>query len=622
MSLAPGRPAQPVFQRSSSGDNLANLGFSTVQRPSTANFLTSTNVGRKSYAPVTSTPANPLQLQESTQRRSSVYSARPSAVSGPVGHQSFFATAPLPANKPVDPRRLKTAGVRAQMSSDITEFLSQRNFELDTKHTLTHTSMTSPTMNDVKYIFQFLYNRIDPAYRFLNRGLDQEVHPLLKQLRYPYIQDISKSALSAPGSSNIWPIMLGLFHWMMQLAKMMESYSTGGYDEACIEAGYDVAPDRITFQFLSDAYKEWLSIEDDDDDDEEAKRRIQPHVEAMAAKFDQANEANLEQMKMLEAEAKALQDQIDELSKTAPKLAKLDETTKIFEEDKKKFEAYNQQMEGKVEKYSHKVELLQQEIEKSDQEMKEAEVDRNELQRKVEEQGISVQEIDWMNTERERLQKNIETATTRLDEAKDRTSKKESETGSKLEELETAAGKFNSLGYEVCIIPSTAQNAHGYEYELQLAVNQGPTFSTSQLGASNQHNQETDRLLSDATNGYQPQHLLRKDLKGELKKALQSLRKEISERRTAAMEEDYVKMDMLEKTKEALDDKAAELETLGHRLRAAQEEFDNMKELTNAQNMASDAQIEKMENKLSKMRAGVSESVQLMEQREMNTNLE
>lgn len=507
------------------------------------------------------------------------------------------------------------------MSSEISEFLSQRNFELETKHNLTHTTMTQPTMNDFKFIFQFLYNRVDPAYRF-QKGLDQEVHPLLKQLRYPYIGDISKSALSAPGSSSTWPTMIGLFHWMMQLAKMMESYSTGVYDEACIEAGYDVAPDRITFQFLSDAYREWLSIEDDDDDDEEAKRKIQPHVEAMAAKFDQANEANLEQVRMLEAEAKALQEQIDELAKTAPMLAKLDETTKIFEEDKKKFEAYNQQMEGKVEKYSHRVELLNQETEKCDQEMKEAEADRKELQRKVDEQGISVHDIDWMNTERDRLQKNIETATTRLEEAKERTSKKEFDAGGKLEELESSVQRFNSLGYEVGVIPSTAQNAHGYEYELRLTLNQGPTFSGSQLGASSQHLQEADRLLADVNNGYLPQNLLQKDLKGELKKGLQNVRKEISERRTVALEEDYAKMDMLEKTKEALDDKHSELDTLGHRLRATQEEFENMKELTNAQNMASDAQIEKMENKLSRMRAGVSESVQLMEQREMNTNLE
>jgi SMC interacting uncharacterized protein involved in chromosome segregation len=40
------------------------------------------------------------------------------------------------------------------------------------------------------------------------------------------------------------------------------------------------------------------------------------------------------------------------------------------------------------------------------------------------------------------------------------------------------------------------------------------------------------------------------------------------------------------------------------------------------QKLASDAQIEKMEKELAKMRASLTESVQLMEQREMNTNIE
>lgn len=38
--------------------------------------------------------------------------------------------------------------------------------------------------------------------------------------------------------------------------------------------------------------------------------------------------------------------------------------------------------------------------------------------------------------------------------------------------------------------------------------------------------------------------------------------------------------------------------------------------------MTSDAQIERMEKELSKLRAGMTESVQMMEQREINTNLE
>ncbi|KAK3712946.1 kinetochore-associated Ndc80 complex subunit ndc80 [Vermiconidia calcicola] len=619
MSLAPGRPSQPVFQRSSSGDNLAVLGFSTVQRPSTANFL-GTMTGRKSYAPITSTPANQMQLsQESTQRRSSVYSARPSAGFGPAGHMSFFATAPPQNGVPTDPRRLRDASTRQQMGQELMEFLTHRNFEMEMKHSLSHKTMTSPTQKDFNTMFQFLYHCIDPAYKF-QKTIDAEVPPLLKQLRYPYEKNITKSQLAAVGGNN-WSTFLGLLHWMMQLCKMMEAYTTGGYDEACIEAGYDVTADRITFQFLSDAYKEWLSIEDDDDDEEEAKRRIEPHVEAMAARFDQANQSNLEQIKALEAESKALQEQIDELSKSAPKLAKLDETIKVLEEDRVKFENYNQSMESKVEKYHHRADLLQQEIEKCEQEMREAEDDRNELQRRVDEQGISVQDIDRMNNERERLQRGVEATTQRLEEAKDRTSKKEAETGGKLDELESFVQKYNSLGYQIGIIPATAENAYGYDYELRLSVNQGPNFSASQLGASSQQMMESDRLLADANNGYQPYHLLQSDLKAA-KKALQDLRKAISERRNAALEDDMAKMDMLDKTKEALDDKYAEMDALGHRMRAAQEEFEKTKEITNAQKMASDAQIERMEKELGRMRAGLTESVQLMEQREMGTNLE
>lgn len=45
-------------------------------------------------------------------------------------------------------------------------------------------------------------------------------------------------------------------------------------------------------------------------------------------------------------------------------------------------------------------------------------------------------------------------------------------------------------------------------------------------------------------------------------------------------------------------------------------------QVTSTQKVASDSQIEKMEKELAKMRAGLDESVQLMEQREMNTNIQ
>ncbi|KAK5690961.1 kinetochore-associated Ndc80 complex subunit ndc80 [Elasticomyces elasticus] len=608
MSLAPNRPAQPVFQRSSSGTNLAEMGgFSTVQRPSTANFLAST--GRKSYAPVTSTPApHPMQnLGDSTQRRSSVYTARQSQAGfGPQTRQSFFSTAPPPPLNaaPIDPRRLKDSPTRQQMGTELLEFLSQRNFELETKHTLSHKSVTNPIQKDFDTMFQFLYHCIDPSYRF-QKKMDVEVPPLLKQLRYPFEKHISKSGLGAVGGNN-WPVFLGLLHWIMGLAKMMEQYSTGVYDDACIEAGYDVSADRITFTFLGDAYREWLSMDEEDESEEEAQRRLQPHVDAMARKFEEGNRANLEQVAMLEAEGKELERQIEELSRSAPKLAKLDETIKILEEDRAKFEAYNASMETKVEKYLHRAEVLREEMEKYELELQEAEQERGELQRRVDEQGLSIQDIDRMNGERERLQKGVETTSARLEEAKDRTSKKEAETGGKLEELEGVVEGYNGIGWKVGIIPSTASNAAGEESELRLRVNKGPDFSASQSVMQSQQ-ESSDRLLKDAGTGYQGRDLLGETDLRALKALLHGLRKSVSDRRTTLQEADLASLDLLDKTREALDDKNAELESLSHRVRLAQEEFEGLRESAGARAMGEEGKIEGLERELGRLRRGLGE---------------
>ena len=80
--------------------------------------------------------------------------------------------------------------------------------------------------------------------------------------------------------------------------------------------------------------------------------------------------------------------------------------------------------------------------------------------------------------------------------------------------------------------------------------------------------------------------------------------------------------DLLDGIKEAIEDRRSAVEALNHRVRAAEEEYEKTKEITTAQKLASDAQIEKMEKELSRMRAGLSDSVQVLEQREINTTIE
>lgn len=535
------------------------------------------------------------------------------------GHQSFFTQVPTVAGVPRDPRPLRDRSFQARIGQELLEYLTQNNFELEMKHSLGQNTLRSPTQKDFNYIFQWLYHRIDPGYRF-QRGMDAEVPPILKQLRYPYEKGITKSQITAVGGQN-WPTFLAMLHWLMQLAQMMDRFIMGEYDDACAEAGVDVSGDRIIFRFLTGAYHDWLQGGEDEDDDT-AGQRLVPHVEAMAEEFERGNEKYVQEMQVLEAENRSLRDQIEEVEKHAPDMAKLDKHFRILEDDKRKFEDYIQNVQGKIEKYEMRIKFLDEEVKKTDTDLQNADEERSSLQASVDQQGITIQDIDRMNTERDRLQKSLEDTMSRLEEGNARVMEKESEASQKLEDLEEIVKLYNTLGYQASLIPSTAVNAKDVDYELSLNVNEN-SFSASQIGGPpNRISTEGDRLLAEPFTGYHPAHLLNLDLRGIVRSSLQALRKEINERRKNAIDDDLERRNLLDNIKEAMDEKRSEVEALEHKRRAAEEEFERTKEITTTQKLASDAQIEKMEKELAKMRATLSESVQLMEQREMNTNIE
>ena len=493
------------------------------------------------------------------------------------------------------------------------------------KRSLTQKSMVSPTQKDFEAIFQWLYRRIDPAYRFM-KNIDVEGPFVLKQLHYPYANSFSKSQWGAVGGQN-WSTFLGMLHWIMQLAQMMDRYESGDFDDACAEAGVDVSSDRIVFRFLSGAYRAWLEGgegEDAESELAESDAKLRPYVDVMAADFDQANQQYAEDLRMLEAEHEVLKQRIVEAEANAPDLAKLDKHFRILEDDKQKFEAYNTNVEGKIEKYEGRNKFLAEEISKIEFELAEAENDRQNLQDSVDRQGITVQDIDRMNNERERLHNSLESTNAKLDETKRKAAEKEAETNRALDDLERAIEKYNSLCYQIALIPSTAANAKGQDFELRLTIDASPNFSSSQVGSSqSRHGGSTsDRLLQDSTTGYPPSAILSHDLRSYIRPHLSSLRKEITDTRTAALDADLKNHELLDSIKEAIDDKRAEVETLEHKVRAAEEDFERTKEVTNTQKVSSEAQIEKMEKELGKLRAAVGEGVVGIEQRELSVALE
>ncbi|KAI9670820.1 MAG: kinetochore-associated Ndc80 complex subunit ndc80 [Trizodia sp. TS-e1964] len=611
-SLIPPRPSQPVFHRASSGGSLAELGMSTIKRNSSSIFQTSTS-GRKSYAPGSSLPS----VQMSTQRRSGSSIMPRTSSMGSIAHQSFFIQGPIPAGVPRDPRPLKDRSYQMMIGQELMDFLARGGFELEMNHKLTTNTMKSPTQKDFNLMFQWLYHRFDPSYRFL-KNIDAEVPPILKQLRYPFEKSITKSQIAAVGGQN-WSTFLGLLHWMMQLAVMLDQYNGEKYDDACAEAGIDISGDRIMFRFLTNAYRDWLQVSDDDDE-EDAEKAIAPHVALMAAEFDKTNQKYLEEKRVLEAEHKSLKSQIDKLEKTIPDITKLDEDYEIANLDVEKLEDYNSKTIPRIERYESRKAILKEEITKAEAELREAEEEQLRVQDAVKRQGIVIEEIDRMITDRERLQKEIEKATSKLQDLRRVVAENEYNTAAKLEELEKYVAKYNAFGYQIGVIPSSASNAQGRDYELTIKINEGPPFSPSDIGSSQRS--EHDRLLADPITGYQAHNLLNLDLRGTVKSNLVQLRREIRDRWNLAQEADLKNNGYLDELEELIEDKKAEIETLDHRVAVASEEFEKLRIVTTTQKNESELQIERMQDGLARMRAGLTESLQAIEQREINTNIE
>lgn len=524
------------------------------------------------------------------------------------------------ATNPKDPRPLRDPSYRARISQELLNYLTENNFELDMKFSLRQDSLKSPSQKEFTNIFQWLYRRLDSGYRF-QKAVDTEVPPILKQLRYPYAWQITKSQLGAVGSQTSWPVFLGMLHWMMQLAQMLDNFGRGAYDDACAESGVDVSGDRIVLRFLYGAYQDWLCV-GNDETDEDAEAAIAPHVQAMSEEFERVNAKHIEELKIYEAENTSLKEKIEEFEKTAPDVAKLDKHFKILEDDTKKFEDYNANVAAKIEKYESRIKALDDEIQKTEADLATVEQERRSLQQSVDQQGLNIQDIDRMNTERERLTKSHDDAVARLDEVNKEVLAKEADTAQKLEELEAIVKRYNHLGYSLSLIPPTAANAKGTDYSLSLNI-PPINFSTSQSGRSSRKGSppESDRLLSSSTEGYAPPHLVNIDLRGAIRSSFIALRKEIYDRRRAAIDADMSNKDLLDNVVEALNEKNTEIENLNYRVNEASTLYNSLKETGNTSHTQQTVAIEKLEKDLTRMRGDLERGAVELEQREMEVGL-
>lgn len=123
-----------------------------------------------------------------------------------------------------DPRPTKSAAFREQAAATIIGFFQRH----PRAPQVTDKTMQSPTQVEFQQMFKFLVVAVlDDDYAFGKGGkkFDEECMQLLKDLDYPAIGGLSRTAIGAPGSPTNWSAILAMLVWLVELADVRLPFS-------------------------------------------------------------------------------------------------------------------------------------------------------------------------------------------------------------------------------------------------------------------------------------------------------------------------------------------------------------------------------------------------------------
>lgn len=120
-----------------------------------------------------------------------------------------FATAAVK-----DPRPIRDRAFQHDCFSNVQEYFTFRGFA---------GLSNSPTQKDFQQAFKFLAEELVGPGLVWTKKFDDDCLAMLRDLKYPAIETLGRSALGAAGSERNWPLMLAMLSWMVDLCKVRPS---------------------------------------------------------------------------------------------------------------------------------------------------------------------------------------------------------------------------------------------------------------------------------------------------------------------------------------------------------------------------------------------------------------
>jgi len=332
---------------------------------------------------------------------------------------STYGYTPSTIKKDIRPLRDKNWGFSAKKA--LIHFLVITGFPDVSK-----TSLKNPSAKDFKKIFVFLYGLIDPYYEISEKDFEDQVIQLIKGLRYPYADSISKSQLKSVSSTYTWPMILGILIWMVEL--IMSKDSLLQYVD--IYTGKNES--NGIFQMVADIYKTF--------DENQYRQRIMEvsnNLEIKTAEFNEESQKLDQEIEKLEKELELLTTKESPLvsaKNTNEKLIQDQNYLTIELKDIKLAEQQNMDL----------VQTLKADFKLYENQLMELSTEKENLNKEVNRREISAIEIERSQAERDQLLSQQKSIDLQLEGKRKIMGEYEINLRKIIDEVENFAGNYNN----------------------------------------------------------------------------------------------------------------------------------------------------------------------------------
>uniref|UniRef100_A0A8C1VNU9 Kinetochore protein NDC80 n=1 Tax=Cyprinus carpio TaxID=7962 RepID=A0A8C1VNU9_CYPCA len=362
------------------------------------------------------------------------------------------------SEKMKDPRPLHDKAFVQQCIKQLCEFLSERGFP----GSITVKTLQSPSTKEFLKIYEFIYTFLEPSFQMPTSKVEEEIPRMLKDLGYPFA--LSKSSMYSIGAPHTWPQALGALIWLIDTVKLFSGMREQGLlfsdfsDELCdLEEGAEY--NKLFMEYCSDTYNKFMqgadTFEDEDEEYLNKLKKLYSVDEALLQSQQEKHAMLMEHVERLERES-----QTDRLAgKRTEKLR--------LQADLQKLQNYRCTLEAHKTGLENKAAGLAEELEAAEIQLDGLKQERTRLQHILENQKFTPADIERINRERNELQQTIQSLSQSLEEAEQLVWNEEVNLSKTKEKAELKVAEYNKLGRKLKLIPQSAENACGHDFEIR-----------------------------------------------------------------------------------------------------------------------------------------------------------